>query len=151
MLLLSGFCWFMIYLCRFCTLMARVMWSILNLETLESLALTDTDSSHRSTCHTLHGQVSIVHTPEILISNVRQSGASRTKSDFLTHLPRGPTDPPAKNIYFFIDAYWCDLCVTPPPWTPKMDFTEKRGWNYTKQFNYVNFSFGTNIYTQCGS
>lgn len=51
-----------LYLCRFCIQTARFMWSILNLETSESLDLTDTGSSHRFTSHTPHGQVSIIHT-----------------------------------------------------------------------------------------
>lgn len=54
-----------VYLCRFCIQMVKVMWSILNLETLENQDLTDTDSSHKFTCHTPHGQVSITHTVEV--------------------------------------------------------------------------------------
>lgn len=53
--------------CRFCIQTARVTWSILNLETSGNLDLTDTDSSHRSTSLTLHGQVSITLTRLMLV------------------------------------------------------------------------------------
>ena len=48
-------------LCRFCIQTARVTWSILNLQTSESPDPTDTDSSHRFTSLTQHGQVSKTH------------------------------------------------------------------------------------------
>lgn len=115
--LLNKSSWFMIFLCRFCTLMARVMWFILNLETLESLALTDTDSSLRSTCHTLHGQVSIVYTCLIFLlqmwGSLEHQGQSQTfwftcPGDQQTHQPKIYFF----QCFFFLFCFFCHISWT---------------------------------------